>query len=129
MLEGAIVGVVGSALGLASGFILAQIAVRIIGADLGAGYFRGVAPALPLAPVSLVIFFGLGVLIAMLASLVPALEAARAAPAAALKAGDEERAFARLLLWTGFATTAPARLRRSFHRSRACRCSATSRSR
>src|SRR6185295_11332470 len=99
------VGVVGSALGLASGFILAQIAVRIIGADLGAGYFRGVAPALPLAPVSLAIFFGLGVLIAMLASLVPALEAARAAPAAALKAGDEERAFGRLSpSWPGFAT-------------------------
>jgi len=105
VLEGAIVGVVGSALGLASGFILAQIAVRIIGADLGAGYFRGVAPALPLAPVSLAIFFGLGVLIAMLASLVPALEAARAAPAAALKAGDEERAFGRLSpSWPGFAT-------------------------
>ena len=105
VLEGAIVGVVGSALGLASGFILAQIAVRIIGADLGAGYFRGVAPALPLAPISLAIFFGLGVLIAMLASLVPALEAARAAPAAALKAGDEERAFGRLSpSWPGFAT-------------------------
>ena len=105
VLEGAIVGIVGSALGLATGFILAQIAVQIIGADLGAGYFRGVAPALPLAPISLAIFFGLGVLIAMLASLAPALEAARAAPAAALKAGDEERAFARLSpSWPGFAT-------------------------
>ncbi len=100
VLEGAIVGIVGSALGLAGGFVLAQAAVRVIGADLGAGYFRGVAPALALAPIPLAIFFCLGVAIAMLASLVPALEAARAAPAAALKAGDEERAFSRLRpLW------------------------------
>ncbi|HEX3631939.1 MAG TPA: FtsX-like permease family protein [Casimicrobiaceae bacterium] len=105
VLEGAIVGIAGSALGLAGGFALAQIAVLVIGADLGAGYFRGVAPALALAPVSLAIFFCLGVLIAMLASLAPALEAARAAPAAALKAGDEERAFARLSPpWPGFVT-------------------------
>ena len=41
--EGALVGIAGSALGLAGGFILAQAALRIIGADLGAGYFRGVA--------------------------------------------------------------------------------------
>ena len=105
VLEGAIVGIIGSALGLAGGFILAQIAVRVIGADFGAGYFRGVAPALSLAPIPLAIFFCLGVVIAMLASLAPALEAARAAPAAALKAGDEERAFARLRpSWPGFVT-------------------------
>ena len=105
VLEGAIVGIAGSALGLAGGFILAQIAVRVIGADFGAGYFRGVAPALSLAPIPLAIFFCLGVLIAMLASLAPALEAARAAPAAALRAGDEERAFARLRpSWPGFVT-------------------------
>src|SRR6202011_2147416 len=48
--EGALVGIAGSALGLAGGFILAQAALRIIGADLGAGYFRGVAPTLTLAP-------------------------------------------------------------------------------
>jgi putative ABC transport system permease protein len=99
VLEGAIVGIIGSALGLAGGFVLAQAAVRVIGVDLGAGYFRGVAPALALAPIPLVIFFCVGVAIAMLASLVPGLEAGRAAPAAALKAGDEERAFSRLRPW------------------------------
>jgi putative ABC transport system permease protein len=105
VVEGAIVGIVGSALGLAGGFVLAQIAVRTIGADFGAGYFRGVAPALALAPVALALFFCLGVLIAMLASLVPALEAARAPPAQALKPGDDERAFARLRpSWPGFLT-------------------------
>jgi putative ABC transport system permease protein len=107
VVEGAIVGIAGSVLGLAGGFVLAQAAVRIIGADLGAGYFRGVAPTLSLAPLALALFFGLGVLIAMLAALVPALDAARAAPAAALKAGDDERAFARLRSpWPGLATIA-----------------------
>jgi putative ABC transport system permease protein len=105
VVEGAIVGIVGSALGLALGFVLAQAAVRIIGADLGAGYFRGVAPMLSPAPLALMLFFGLGVLTAMLASLVPALEAARSPPAPALKAGDDERAFARLRpSWPGFVT-------------------------
>jgi putative ABC transport system permease protein len=105
VVEGAIVGVVGSALGLALGFVLAQAAVRIIGADFGAGYFRGVAPTLSPAPLALMLFFGLGVLTAMLASFVPALEAARSPPAPALKAGDDERAFARLRpSWPGFVT-------------------------
>lgn len=105
VVEGAMVGIVGSGLGLAAGFILAQAAVGIIGADFGAGYFRGVAPALRLLPLPMAIFFCVGVLIAILASLVPALEAARSAPAAALKAGDEERALARLRpSWPGFAT-------------------------
>jgi putative ABC transport system permease protein len=105
VVEGAIVGIVGSALGLALGFVLAQAAVRIIGADFGAGYFRGVAPTLSPAPLALMLFFGLGVLTAMLASLVPALEAARSPPAPALKAGDDERAFARLRpSWPGLVT-------------------------
>jgi len=105
VVEGAIVGIVGSALGLALGFVLAQAAVRIIGADFGSGYFRGVAPILSPAPLALMLFFGLGVLTAMLASLVPALEAARSPPAPALKAGDDERAFARLRpSWPGLAT-------------------------
>ena len=105
VVEGAIVGTVGSALGLALGFVLAQAAVRIIGADFGAGYFRGVAPILSPAPLALMLFFGLGVLTAMLASLVPALEAARSPPAPALKAGDDERAFARLRAsWPGLVT-------------------------
>ena len=94
--EGALVGVGGSLGGLALGFAFAHLAVNTIGADLGAGYFRGVVPSLRLDPAMLVVFFALGVATAVLASLVPALDAARAAPASALKAGDEERAFARL---------------------------------
>src|SRR5207245_4527997 len=49
-------------------------------------------------------FFSLGILAAVLGSLVPALEAAGAGLAPALKAGDEERALRRLQpVWPGLA--------------------------
>jgi len=100
--EGALLGAIGSTLGLAAGFVLAQVAVRVIGPDLGSGYFRGVVPTLAPAPLALILCFGLGVAAALLGSLAPALEAARAYPAQALKPGDEERAFARLRpVWPG----------------------------
>ena len=103
--EAALIGAAGSTLGLGAGFILAQAAVRMIGPDLGSGYFRGVAPMLLPSALASVLCFGLGVAAALLGSLVPALEAARASPAQALKPGDEERAFARLRpIWPGFAT-------------------------
>ena len=90
------VGIVGSALGLAAGFVACAAAVRVIGADLGAGYFRGVHRRWRSLRSRWRSSSALGVAVAVLGSLVPALEAARAAPAPALKAGDEERAFARL---------------------------------
>ena len=103
--EGALFGVAGSALGLLAGYGLAQLAVRVVGADLGSGYFRGLAPTLALDPLALGIFFALGVAAAAFGSLVPAIETARAAPAQALKPGDEGRAFARLrAVWPGLAT-------------------------
>ncbi len=63
--ESAAVGVAGSVLGLGAGYVLAQLAVRWVGVDLGSGYFRGVAPTLTLDPVALAVFFALGVLAAV----------------------------------------------------------------
>lgn len=94
--EGALLGAVGSSLGIPAGFLLAYAAVRIAGPDLGSGYFRGVPPTLTLVPAALALCFALGIAVALLGALLPALEAARAAPALALHAGDEERAFTRL---------------------------------
>ena len=129
--ESALIGVAGSILGLGAGYVLAHLALRWVGVDLGSGYFRGVAPTLAPDPVSLAVFFALGVAAAVLGSFVPALEAARAAPAPALKAGDEQRAFAAIA--TGLAGArdrlAPALPPRRCRRSPACRCSAMSRSR
>ncbi len=42
--EGALVGVAGATVGLAGGYVLADAVLRVFGADLGAGFFRGVAP-------------------------------------------------------------------------------------
>jgi len=92
--EGALVGVAGSAIGIAVGFVLAGLAVRWIGIDLGSGFFRGVIPVLEPHPLAIAVFFALGVAAATLGSLVPSLAAARTPLALALRAGDEERAVA-----------------------------------
>jgi putative ABC transport system permease protein len=66
-----------------------------------------VVPVLAPEPWAVAIFFVLGVAAAMLGSFVPALDTAHTPPALALKAGDEERAFARLRpVLPGFATLA-----------------------
>jgi len=109
--EGALLGALGSSLGIPAGYLLANAAVRIVGPDLGSGYFRGIAPALSLNPVALTLCFALGIAVALLGGLFPALEAARAAPALALRAGDEERAFMRLRpVWPGLVLLALAAL-------------------
>src|SRR6266571_1428463 len=102
--EAAVVGAVGALAGIALGHATAAIVLRRFGAELGAGYFRGLEPTLVLDMPALVLFFSAGVLAAVLGSLAPALEAARAGAASALKAGDEERALERLRpAWPGIA--------------------------
>src|SRR5881396_2459187 len=90
--EAAVVGAAGALAGIALGHATAAIVLRRFGAELGAGYFRGLEPTLALDVPALALFFSAGVLAAVLGSLAPALEAARAGAASALKAGDEERA-------------------------------------
>ncbi len=100
--EAAVVGAVGALAGIALGHATAAIVLRRFGAELGAGYFRGLEPTLALEVPALALFFSAGVLAAVLGSLAPALEAARAGAASALKAGDEERALERLRpAWPG----------------------------
>jgi putative ABC transport system permease protein len=102
--EAAVIGATGALAGIALGHASAALVLQRYGAELGAGYFRGLAPSLVLDWPALALFFSLGVLAALLGSLAPALEAARAEPAAALKAGDEERALRRLQpVWPGLA--------------------------
>jgi putative ABC transport system permease protein len=93
LVEGVAIGATGALLGLAAGYALAAALLRMFGADLGAGFFRGDAPALAFSPADAGWFGGLGVVAAVAGALLPALDAARASPAAALKAGDDESAF------------------------------------
>ena len=96
LMEGALLGVLGSLGGLALGYGLASAALSFFGSDLGGGYFPGVRPRVGFEPLASAIFLVLGMAVSVLGSLAPALEAARARPAAALKAGSEEGALARL---------------------------------
>ena len=111
LLEGASLGVLGAALGIVAGYAMAGAALHFFGGDLGAGYFSGVRPAVQFSAPAAAVFFALGLGVALLGCLAPALEAARAAPAVALKSGNDEVALARLArLWPSLACLALAAL-------------------
>ena len=125
VLEGAAVGLAGAALGILLGQGLAALTLRVLGGDLGGGYFRQGSASLGFAPWAALASPGLGVAVAVASSLVPAREAAAAKPAVALKtsgeAGDPRRARARCrrcCCWR------PAGWRRSGRLCGVCRCSA-----
>ena len=104
LLEGALLGTVGSALGVAGGYALAAAVLRLFGGDLGAGYFAGVQPSVQWAPAAALAYFALGLGVALLGGLAPAFDAARARPAVALKAGTDETALRPLSRpWPGMA--------------------------
>ena len=87
--EGAIVGIGGAALGIGLGVAVAALALRVMGGDLGGGFFAGSQPHLAFAPIAAGVFLALGLIVALAGSLLPALDAGRAQPAVALKtAGD-----------------------------------------
>lgn len=96
LLEGALLGLIGSLFGLAGGYAAAAAALHFFGGDLGGGYFPGVQPTVQFSPLPAFVFFLLGTGVAVAGSAVPAWEAARAQPAPALKSGSEESALSRL---------------------------------
>ena len=100
--EAAALGALGGALGIAIGYALATVATRVGGADLGPGFFRGLVPQIEFPVVSSTCYFFGGIVVALAGAWLPALDAARAAPAQALKAGDEQRMFGRAVKpWPG----------------------------
>jgi putative ABC transport system permease protein len=87
--EGLVLGIAGSLAGLALGYGIAALALRLVGGDLGGGYFAGTAPQILFSPFAAALFLGLGVAAAIAGSVIPARQAGRIAPAEALKnAGD-----------------------------------------
>lgn len=84
----AIIGTFGAVLGVMLGLAVARVGLRSIGGDLGAGYFRGLAAEFEVHGWEIAAFCALGVLVAIVGALRPAIEAARVPTASALKAGD-----------------------------------------
>ena len=95
VIEGALLGLAGSLLGIALGYGVADLAVSLLGGDLGGGYVRPGIAQLAFDPLAALAFAAIGVAVAVASSLVPALSAAHAQPAVALKtvgdAGDPRR--------------------------------------
>lgn len=96
LLEGATLGVIGAACGIAAGYGMAAAALHFFGGDLGGGYFPGVQPSVHFSPLAALAFFVLGATVAVLGAAAPAWEAARAQPALALKSGSEDSALSKL---------------------------------
>lgn len=94
LLEGAVLGLAGSGLGIVLGVAGAIVALRWTGGDLGAGYFAGAAARLTVGVHDLLPYLLLGVAAALAGAWLPAAAAARADPARALRAGDAEASLA-----------------------------------
>ena len=90
LVEAALIGAAGGALGTGLGWLVARVVLATLGADLGAGLFDSAAVPVVATPLLLAAFVGLGVLVAVAGAWLPASRAAGAPPARALRAGDAE---------------------------------------
>jgi len=64
-----LVSVLGGVLGIGLGILLAWLLLGIVGGDLGGGYFSDQTPPLAIAPLGLIVFFLLSVLLGLIAGL------------------------------------------------------------
>ncbi|QJU59223.1 ABC transporter permease [Sphingomonas sp. AP4-R1] len=86
MVEGIILGAAGAIAGILLGYGLAAAVLRLVGGDLGSGYFGGEGqPPLLFSPTAALTFAGLGLAAALIGSLLPAIQAARITPTVSLK--------------------------------------------
>jgi putative ABC transport system permease protein len=91
--EGAALGLIGGLIGVVLAYLMTALAFRLIGSDLGPGFFRGIAPQLRVEPVLTLVYLGLGILAGLAGAWLPAREAARMIPARGLHAGDEAEVY------------------------------------
>jgi putative ABC transport system permease protein len=85
LLEAGVLGMVGSALGLALGTALAALALELLGGDLGGGYFSGTAPPLQWSGLAALLFGAMGVATALVGAWWPARLAQGLPPVQTLK--------------------------------------------
>jgi len=83
--ESLVLGLLGSAAGIALGTSLAALALRLLGGDLGGGFFPGAAPTLQFSGPAALIYAAMGVLAALVGGWWPAKAAQSLPPAQTLK--------------------------------------------
>ena len=83
--ESALLGSLGSVLGVALGTALAALALNVLGGDLGGGYFSGASPSLQWSWGAAMLYGALGVVASVVGGWWPARATAQLAPALALK--------------------------------------------
>jgi putative ABC transport system permease protein len=86
--EGAALGVAGSLLGVFLGLCVAAAILRFLTGDLGNGQLRAVGASMRAAPLPMLAFFVMGIVVASFGAWLPARSAARQPPARSLKGGD-----------------------------------------
>ncbi|MBC7603270.1 MAG: ABC transporter permease [Ramlibacter sp.] len=72
LVESVILGLIGSAVGIALGTVLADVGLQVLGGDLGGGYFSGVAPQLQWSSTAALLYGLLGVVAAAAGGWLPA---------------------------------------------------------
>ena len=92
LMEATALGLLGSGLGLALGTGLAALGLRVMGGDLGGGYFSGAAPALQWSAPAALVFAALGLACALAGAWWPARAAQGLPPAQTLKGLGRTRA-------------------------------------
>ena len=85
LVESLVLGLIGSLAGIALGTALAALALRLLGGDLGGGYFAGVAPALQWSSAAALTYGALGAVAAAVGGWWPARAAQKLPPAQTLK--------------------------------------------
>lgn len=98
--ESALIGLVGSVLGLLLGTALAALALQLLSGDLGGAYFPGVTPSLQFSVMAATVYGALGVAVAIAGGWLPARTAQHIAPAQALKGLGDGGAH-RSVIWMG----------------------------
>ena len=99
--EGAALGLIGAALGILLGIAAATAAMHYLNSDLGNGQLRSMGTRLHIAPLSLLLFLGVGTGVAAVGAWFPAHSAAQLPPARALKGGSAPLRAAPRHTWIG----------------------------
>ena len=89
--QAALVSAIGGVIGIGFGLAMAAVLLRVLGGDLGAGYFSSTVPPLDIDPSALFGFWFLSVAVGVLAGYFPAKTATSRAPMQQLRAGAGER--------------------------------------